>query len=71
MVTITALKNLSITCTVLEHIYLGPFVWGIHGAEAGSSGPKELVPTLNKVADLCICILTYSNTNASIIMLAS
>ena len=59
MVTIIALKNLSITGTTLEHTYLGPFVWGIHGAAAGSSGPKELVYTLNKIADLCICILTH------------
>ena len=29
MVTIIALKNLSITGTTLEHTYLGPFVWGI------------------------------------------
>ena len=43
MVTITALKNLSLTCTTLEHTYLGPFVWGIHGAVGGSSGPKKLL----------------------------
>ena len=63
MVTITTLKNLSITCTTLEHTYIGPLVCGIHGAKPGFNGPKKLVPIL---ADLCTGMLTYSHTNVCI-----
>ena len=66
MVTITTLKNLSITYTTLEYTYSGPFIWGIHGAEAGSSVSNKFVTTLNKVTELCICILTYSHTKVCI-----
>ena len=35
--------------TVLLNTFLRAFVWGIDGAEVGSSGPKKLVPTPNKI----------------------
>ena len=47
----TALLNTFIFC-------LRAFVWGIDGAEEGSSGPKELVPTPNKyISKLLLCNL--------------